>query len=330
MGTVHRAAQPKSGRGVASHSRRRAAPIVPKGPLLVAGVAITHPDREIWPDESITKGDLARYYERVGPWLLPHLRNRPLSLVRCPNGTAAQCFFQRHMGPERPDGVKTFVWGRSSKGKSYLYVATVPAVIQLVQRGVVELHTWGSTIPRPRQPDRITIDLDPDPALPWARLAEAARRVRALVEEIGLKGFLKTTGGKGLHVVIPLDRRHGWDEVKSFARAIAVRLARTMPDRFTASVAKERRGGRIFVDYLRNGEAASAIAAYSARARPGAPVSMPIDWDDLAEEASGSRFNVRNVPDLLAARRKDPWSGYARGARRLTRRMLQALGVDER
>ena len=291
----------------------------------VAGVTITHPNRPIWPDESISKAELARYYERVGPWLLPQLECRPLSLLRCPEGAAAQCFFQRHMGPERPEGVKTFVWERSSKGKSYLYVATVPAVIRLVQRGVVEFHTWGSIISRPRRPDRITIDLDPDPSLPWTELAEAARTVRALVETLGLQAYLKTTGGKGLHVVIPLQPRHDWEEVKRFARAVAEHLARKMPDRFTASAAKARRADRVFVDYLRNGEAASAVAAYSARARPGAPVSMPIEWNDLAEDVRGDRYNVGNVPDLLATRRKDPWAGYVGSARRITRKMAKAL-----
>jgi bifunctional non-homologous end joining protein LigD len=320
-----RAAERRSARTRKPVARPAASQPRTESKVRVAGVAITHPDRPIWPDESIGKADLARYYERVGPWLLPHLRCRPLSLVRCPDGAAAQCFFQRHMGPERPEGVKAFVWERAAKGKSYLYVATVPAVIRLVQRGVVELHTWGSIIPRPRRPDRITIDLDPDPSLPWAEVAEAARLVRALVETLGLQGYLKTTGGKGLHVVIPLQPRHDWEAVKGFARAIAEHLARKMPDRFTASAAKARRADRVFVDYLRNGEAASAIAAYSARARPGAPVSMPIEWDDLDRDVRGSRYNVGNVPGLLAARRKDPWAGYARSARRLTAKMAKAL-----
>jgi bifunctional non-homologous end joining protein LigD len=316
----------------------RAAPVRPRASAdpaaqratRVAGVTITHSQRLIWPAESIDKAALARYYERVGPWLLPHLKCRPLSLMRCPDGAAAQCFFQRHMGPARPQGVKTFVWERSTQGKSYLFVTAVPAVIQLVQHGMVELHTWGALLPRPSRPDRITIDLDPDPALPWVRLAEGAQLVRTLVEELGLAAFLKTTGGKGVHVVVPLERRHGWEEVKSFSRAMADHLAHVMPDRFTASLAKRRRAGRIFVDYLRNGEAATAVAAYSARARPGAPVSMPIEWDDLAEDLRGSRFNVTNVPDLLSARRRDPWAGYAAASGRLTRGMLRALGVPMR
>jgi bifunctional non-homologous end joining protein LigD len=320
--TVARAA-----RGVTQRRQRTADASRPAQPVRVAGVVISHPERPIWPRDAITKADLARYYESVGPWLLPQLDRRPLSLVRCPNGVAGQCFFQRHMGAERPAGVKTFAWGRSSKDKGYLYIATLPAVIQLVQRGVVEFHTWGATMPRPRQPDRMTLDLDPDPALPWARLAEAAQLVRTLVEELGLKGFLKTTGGKGLHVVVPLERRYRWDEVRSVTRAMAEHLARTMPDRFTASMAKRRRTGRVFVDFLRNGEAATAVAAYSARARPDAPVSMPIGWHELAEDVRDGRFNIRTVPGLLSRRRADPWADYSRSACRLTRATSQALGA---
>ena len=300
------------------------------GTVRVAGVAITHPDRLVWPDEGITKADLARYYERVGKWLRPHLVRRPLSLVRCPRGVAAHCFFQKHPGPDRPEGVKTFVWGRSRDGESYFYAAAPAAAIRLVQRGAVEFHTWGATLPRAARPDRMTIDLDPDPDLPWARIVEAARLVRALLEMVGLIGFLKTTGGKGLHIVVPLERRHSWPRSEG-VRARDRRASRAHDARrcFTASVAKRRRTGRIFVDYLRNTEGATAVAAYSARARPGAPVSTPIRWDELAEDVRESYFNVKNVPVRLARSRKDPWAGYARQAQRLTPPMRHALGVEK-
>jgi bifunctional non-homologous end joining protein LigD len=321
QGVMRRAALVRSRPAVATRRSRTSAAQT----VRVAGVTISHPRRLIWPAQGIDKAALARYYERVGPWILPHLKCRPLSLIRCPDGAAGHCFFQRHMGPARVEGVKTFVWERSKAGKRYLFVATIPAVIQLVQQGVVELHTWGSLVPRPARPDRLTFDLDPDPALSWSRVAAAARLVRTLVEEVGLRAFLKTTGGKGLHLVVPLERRQEWDDVKSFARGVAEHLARAMPDRFTASAAKRERVGRIFVDYLRNAEAATAVAAYSARARPGAPVSMPIGWDELSEDVRGSRFNVSNVPDLLAKRRSDPWEGYASAAARLTAAMRRAL-----
>jgi bifunctional non-homologous end joining protein LigD len=309
-------------------ARRRAAAAAPtgRGVVRVTGVTITHPERPVWPDEGVTKADLARYYETVGRWLLPHVEGRPLSLVRCPEGAAKQCFFQRHMGPERPPGVRSFATTRAGETRHYLYVDTLAAVVQLVQRGVVELHTWGSRYPPAGRPDRITIDLDPDPALPWAQVAESARLVRSLARELGLKAFLKTTGGKGLHVVMPI-AAHDWDEVKSFARSMAETLARAMPDRFTATVAKRARTGKVFVDYLRNGEAASAVAAFSARARPGAPVSMPIAWTELAEDVRDGRFSVRTVPALLERRRADPWADYARSARALTKAMARKIAA---
>jgi bifunctional non-homologous end joining protein LigD len=292
-------------------------------------VAISHPDRAIWREEGITKAALARYYETVAPHVLPHLRARPLSLLRCPDGTAAQCFFQKHMGDDRPQGVKTFLWERASKDrdKRYVYLDSVAALIGVVQRGSVELHTWGATVPKVEKPDRITIDLDPDPALPWADMAAAARLVRALFDELELASFLKTTGGKGLHVVVPLARRHGWDEVKAFARGVAEHFARTFPDRFIAKAAKERRKGKIFVDYLRNGESATAVAAFSVRARAGAPVSLPIGWEELATDVRGAHFNLRNVPERLARQAADPWRDYWRTAGRLTRGMRRAVGA---
>jgi len=208
-----------------------------------------------------------------------------------------------------------------------VYLDSVAALIGVVQRGSVELHTWGATVPKVEKPDRITIDLDPDPALPWADMAAAARLVRALFDELELASFLKTTGGKGLHVVVPLARRHGWDEVKAFARGVAEHFARTFPDRFIAKAAKERRKGKIFVDYLRNGESATAVAAFSVRARAGAPVSLPIGWEELATDVRGAHFNLRNVPERLARQAADPWRDYWRTAGRLTRGMRRAVGA---
>ena len=299
------------------------------GPVKVAGVAISHPERVVWPDNGLTKADLARYCEEVGEWLLPELANRPLSLLRCPDGSAAECFFQRHMGQERPAGVETFVWERSSASRrSYLYVTSLEAVIGMVQRGVIEFHTWGATLPRADRPDRMTLDLDPAPDLPWARVADGARLVRGLLDELGLASFLKTTGGKGLHVVVPLLRRHRWDEVKGFSRAVAEQLARVLPARFTANMSKERRAGRIFLDYLRNDAAATAVAAYTVRARPGAPVSTPLAWDELTPALRPADFNVTTLPARLAGLRADPWAAYATTRQSLTRAMWRALGAD--
>jgi bifunctional non-homologous end joining protein LigD len=297
----------------------------------VGGVRLTHPERLVWPESGITKSDLARYYESVAPWLMPHLSKRPLSLLRCPDGSAAECFFQKHLGRQRPVGVQDFAWEESSSGKrDYVYVETIEAVIGLVQRGIVEFHTWGSSLPAPGRPDRLTLDLDPDPELPWAQVVEGARLARVLFDEFGLACFLKTTGGKGLHLVAPLAGDYGWSEIKAFAKALAEHLARVVPQRFTANMAKSRRAGRIYVDYLRNDEGATAIAGYSTRARPGAPVSMPLAWDELSPTTSAAAFNLKTVPARLAGLGEDPWRGYAERAGAITAEMRRALGMSAR
>ncbi|NMG15397.1 DNA ligase D [Aromatoleum bremense] len=313
-------------------SMERSGPAKPRassesGEVRVTGIVITHPERVVWPDAGLTKADLAHYYEDIAPWLLPHVVSRPLSLLRCPDGSEAECFFQRHMGQERPGGVESFIWEASAKDRrSYLYVTDLEGVIGMVQRGVVEFHTWGSTMPRADRPDRITIDLDPGPELAWERVAEAAQLVRGLLGELGLASFLKTTGGKGLHVVVPLRRGPQWGDVKRFAKAVATHLARILPDRFTANMAKNRRAGRIFVDYLRNEAGASAICAYAARARPGAPVSTPLAWDELGPELKPGAFTILTVADRLARLREDPWRDYAKQRFMLTHKMWEALG----
>jgi bifunctional non-homologous end joining protein LigD len=319
------ATRPDDG-GKKRRSRRRPEPAA--GDARIAGVTITHPDRAIWPDRGITKVDLARYYERVSDWLMPHLAGRPLSMLRCPDGSDAECFFQRHLAGDAPAGVETFVGERSSAQKrGYHYVTTLPAVIAMVQRGVVEFHTWGATVPHVSKPDRITLDLDPGPDVPWEAIVAAAQRAHELLDELGLKSFLKTTGGKGLHVVLPLSGRHAWDDVRAFARGIAEHLARASPKQFTATMAKRARTGRIFVDYLRNAEGASAVAAYCARARPGAPVSMPLGWDELSVDVRVSEFTVQTVPDRLTGR-ADPWRDYAATRQVLMKAARRMLRID--
>jgi len=283
----------------------------------VAGVAISHPSRPVFSTPAITKLELARYYETVGPAILPHVRHRRLALLRCPEGSGSPCFFQKHL-PEGP------LPGLREDGP-HIVVDSLEGLIALVQRGVIELHTWGSTLPRPDRPDRITIDLDPDPALPWSDVVDAARLTRTLIEGLGLTAFLKTTGGKGLHVVAPLRATQDWSVVRAFCKGIASYLARFAPDRFTANMAKARRKGMIFADYLRNGEGATAIAAYAVRARQGAPVSVPVAWDelDLEHDLRYDYFNVGNAPARASG--PDPWEGYAQAKRAVTKAMLQAV-----
>jgi bifunctional non-homologous end joining protein LigD len=319
------------------HEERAAAPPAappaspPASPLTgntVLGVKISHPDRLIWPKLGIKKIDLARYIEKVGDRLLPHVKNRPLSLVRCPDGIEGKCFYQRHlMMGASPGNLQTVKRERSSKG-AYIYAATLDAIVSAVQNGAIEFHTWGASVPDIKHPDRITMDLDPDEALPWKRLVEGTLLTKTLLDGLGLRSFLKTTGGKGLHVVAPIKPGLEWDEVKAFTQHIAETLVKARPDLFTARIAKASRPDKIFVDYLRNSQTASAVAAFSPRARPDAGVSVPLAWDELdPKEDLRPRFNVANVPQRLARLKKDPWADYWTTRQAITARMRKSLGI---
>jgi bifunctional non-homologous end joining protein LigD len=295
----------------------------------VLGVKITHPERLVWPKLGVRKIDLARYVEAVGDWLLPHVKNRPLTIVRCPDGAEGGCFYQRHLLMARSPGglLKTVKRSRSSKG-AYIYADTLEALVSAVQNGAVELHTWGAAVPDISRPDRITMDLDPDERLAWTTLVEGTLLTKALLEGLGLRCFLKTTGGKGLHVVAPIEPELDWAAVKGFTQRIAETLVRARPDLFTAKIAKARRPNKIFVDYLRNSETASAIAAYSPRARQNAGVSVPLDWAELdAKEDARARFDVPNVPKRLAGLKADPWAAYWTTRQRITGAMKKSLGL---
>jgi len=313
-------ARPARGRRTASAAAptaRKPAKEAPPAGDTVAGVRISHPSRPVFSVPKVSKLELARYYEAVGPAILPQLRGRRVALLRCPEGSGSPCFFQKHLAEGRLAGLR--------EDGPHIVVERIEGLIALVQRGVIEFHTWGSTLPRADRPDRITLDLDPDPALPWTEVVEAARLTRTLVESLGLKAFLKTTGGKGLHVVAPLRATRDWDTVRGFCKDIAGYLTRFAPDRFTANMSKARRKGVIFVDYLRNGEGATAIAAYSARARQGAPVAVPIAWDELGprRDLRYDAFNLANAPARAAG--PDPWADYAASRRAVTRAMRQAV-----
>ncbi|MEX5219522.1 MAG: DNA ligase D [Nitrospira sp.] len=294
-------------------------------PSTVAGVTLSHPDRVLYPDQGLTKLALAQYYEQIGAWILPHLEGRPLTLVRCPEGHAADCFYQKHANQTVPDAIGRIKIPEGKKSGTYMVADSLKAVIGLVQMGVLELHTWGAKRDLLDRPDRIIIDLDPDPDVPWKSVIEAAQLVRTLLNELDLECFLKTTGGKGLHVALPLQRVHTWDEIKGFAKAIADHLVRLIPDRFIANMSKQKRKGKIYVDYLRNARGATAVAAYSTRARPQAPVSVPIAWDELSDDVRSDHFTITNVPARLARLRSDPWRDYFTIKQKLTNGMKKAL-----
>ena len=297
------------------------------GPTVVAGITLSNPDRVLYPEQGLTKIGLARYYEQAADWIMPHLEHRPLTLVRCPEGRAAECFYQKHAKETVPEVVGRVEIPENRKTAVYVTADSPAAVIGLVQMGVLELHTWGARRDLLDRPDRIIMDLDPDPAVPWKSVVEAAPLVRSVLHELELECFLKTTGGKGLHVAVPLQRVHTWDEVKSFAKALAEHLVRLIPDRFVANMSKQKRKGKIYLDFLRNAKGATAIAAYSTRAKPGAPVSVPLAWDELSLDLRSDHFTVANVPDRLKRLRRDPWQDYFTIKQQLTRCMKQTLGA---
>ncbi|MEX2220756.1 MAG: DNA ligase D [Candidatus Rokuibacteriota bacterium] len=296
------------------------------GPVEVAGVRLTHPDRVLYREQAITKLGLARYYEAVADWMVPHVADRPLSLVRCPEGDRGACFYQKHAGPGVPKQVKR-VRIRESGGRSavYLHVDDLPGLIALAQIGVLEIHPWGTRVGRLERPDRLVLDLDPAPSLAWSRVVEAAEEARALLQDLGLVSFVKTTGGKGLHVVVPLRPEAGWDALRALGEGIGAEMTRRAPDRYTINPLKAARRDRIFIDYLRNVRGATAVAAYSPRAKPGAPVSTPLAWSELSAKMEALAFTVETVPKRLATLRKDPWADFFSVDQAITARTAGAL-----
>jgi len=295
----------------------------------VAGVAITHPERVIDAASGLRKLDLARYYEKAAERILPWLGDRPVSLLRAPDGVGGEVFFQRHASRNAMPGVEQLDPRLDPGHAPLLRIATAKALAGAAQMGVVELHTWNARVDDLEHPDRFVLDLDPDPSLPWARMIEATRLTLAVLDELGLACFLKTSGGKGMHILVPLERRHGWDEVKDFAHAITRHLARQMPDRFSAVSGPKNRVGRIFVDYLRNSRGASTVCAWSVRAREGLPVSVPVAEGELDALRGANAWNLGSIDERLALKgRDDPWASWGETRQRLTRRMWQQLGEE--
>jgi bifunctional non-homologous end joining protein LigD len=291
---------------------RRSAP-VKKNSVSIAGVHLTHPDRIYWEDVGITKHDLADFYVQIWKWMRPHLVGRPIALLRCPEGASRQCFFQKHARAGIPVEHLHLV---PEKGDEIISVDDIDGVIALVQGGVLEIHTRGTTIDHRESADRLVFDLDPGPGTGWKDVVAAARDVRDRLEGIKLKSFLKTSGGKGLHVVLPIEPT-SWERAKAFAKTVAETMEADQPDRYVATATKAKRNKRIFVDYLRNSREATAVAPYSTRARPGAPASVPIDWSELNGLKSASQYTVQNLLQRMSRLRKDPWVNIGRAKQQL-------------
>jgi bifunctional non-homologous end joining protein LigD len=294
----------------------------------VAGIKLSHPDKALFPEAKLVKRDLALYYEAIADWILPHLHNRPLALVRCPDGWSKQCFFQKHADKSVNAAVTRVEVPEGARTATYFAANSLPALVALVQWGVVELHPWGSRTPKLERPDRLIFDFDPDDGVGWKEIVEAVGVLRTLLDDLGLEGFLKTTGGKGLHVVVPIRPTLDWTQAKGFTKAVADLLVGTFPDRFIATLSKAQRKGKIFIDYLRNAEGATAVAPYAIRARAKAPVSTPIAWKELDTDVRFDHFNVRNVPERLRGLRKDPWASIGETRQTVTRAMFKRVRYE--
>lgn len=273
-------------------------------------VTLTHPERVVFPADGITKLDVAEYYRLVLPQLLAGIKGRPLSVIRCPAGISGECFFQKHLTSGLKHVSTVALKEESGSTGDYVFVEDADAVFELVQFNALEFHPWGATAADPERAQYLVFDLDPAPEIAWTRIVAAAIDVRDLLAKAGLKSFVRTTGGKGLHVVVPLRPAAKWDKAKKFAHALAESFAAVRPGEFLAVASKQHRDGKIFIDYLRNTRGATSVASYSLRARPGAPVATPLRWAELKAIKSGDAFNIRNVPARLKRMRGDPWAGY--------------------
>ena len=273
-----------------------------------AGVRITNPEKVLYPQPGVTKRELADYYEMVAPWMLPTLAQRPLTLVRCPDGYEGECFFQKSAEGMSPRIGRVSIPSRSGQQPAtFAFVHDAAGLMSLVQMGVLEFHVWGSQVEHLETPDRIVFDLDPGPGVTWTGVVEAAEVVRTSLSKLHLLSLVLLTGGKGLHVVVPILPEYDWEIVKEFSHAVVQTIVRDHPSRYTARLAKRRRDRKIFIDYLRNGRGATAVAPYSTRARAGAPVAVPVGWEELSEELQPDSFNVRNLRARIEQLREDPW-----------------------
>lgn len=313
------------------HEQPRAAksldkPKKPKAKATESGVNITHPERIIDTQSGTQKQQLAQFYAGISQWILPFLHGRPVSLLRAPEGIEGEQFFQKHSERMAIPHIKQLDQALDPGHARLMEIDSRDALVGAVQMGTVELHTWGATTDKIETPDLFVLDLDPDPALPWKAMLEAAQLTLSVLDELGLQAFVKTSGGKGLHLIVPLARRDGWDTVKAFAKAMAQFMTQQLPERFTATSGPKNRVGKIFIDYLRNARGASTVAAYSVRARPGLPVSVPVSRDELKDLRGAQQWTVANLHERLQGLKEDPWAGYA-NRQKISKKMWDRLGA---
>ena len=312
------ASRRKPARGATGETRAK------DGETQVSGQRLTHPDRVLYPHDGVTKLQLAEYFAAVGEAAMPHYKDRPLSILRNTHGSKP--FFQKHFLEESSAGLRVVQIPNADKDPDFVVCESPVGLLHLAQVGAVELHSWGAIMPRPTHADRLTFDLDPGAELAYAPLRDAALAIRRLMKDLGLESWIKTTGGKGLHVVVPLGRPlPDWDTAKEFTRSVTLFMERLAPTMFTSKTGEKNRKKKIFVDYLRNGFGATAVAAFSPRWRPGVGVSTPVAWDEIDDDIRGTHFNLNNVPARIAKQRKDPWKDYWQSNQPLTKTMIKQM-----
>ncbi|MCD2166169.1 DNA ligase D [Comamonas koreensis] len=303
-----------------TRERSTTMPVRKKTPSSTVGIEVSHADRIMDKSTGVTKLDVVRYYEQVAPLMMEHLQDRPTSLVRTPDGVGGEHFFQKHLQARAMAGIVQLPQSLDPEHPPLLAIAGAEGLAQAAQFNVVEFHTWNAKRDKILRPDRMTFDLDPGEGVAWPAVQEAAELVRVLLQELGLEPFLKTSGGKGLHLVVPIQRRHDWDTVKGFSKAIVQHLAATVPQRFVAKSGPQNRKGKIFVDYLRNGWGATTVSAWSVRARPGMGVSVPIGWSELGQVSGGAHWGIQSI-EARFRKGNAPWDGYAKAAVSITAAM---------
>ncbi|MEY9195840.1 bifunctional non-homologous end joining protein LigD [Sinorhizobium fredii] len=298
-----------------------------KGDADVLGVRISHPERILFEGQGITKIDLARYYAVVADQMLPFAADHPLSLVRCPQGGERHCFYQKHASDGFPEAIREVpITEASGETENYMYVHDAKGLVSAVQMGTLEFHIWGATIGRLEKPDRLVFDLDPDPSVDFATVKAAAATLHDELAGIGLETLAMVTGGKGVHVIVPLRPNAEWDEAKAFAKRIAQTFAERDPEHFVATMSKAKRKGRIFIDWLRNDRGSTAIAPYSTRARAGGPVATPVGWDELERLGAANSFHIADILERIETG-TDPWREVGEIKQSLTKKMLgSAIG----
>ncbi|MFZ0218690.1 MAG: non-homologous end-joining DNA ligase [Candidatus Aquirickettsiella sp.] len=280
------------------------------GPQLFANFHLSHPDKLLYPDANITKLDLANYYNKIAKWILPYILKRPLTLLRCPNGQNKKCFYQRHLTTETKNLYAITLNDKTEKPEPYLYIKDKLGLMALIQLGALEIHPWASQIDKVEKPDFITFDLDPGSSIEWKQVIEAAFFIKDNLKRLNLKSFVKTTGSKGLHVVVPIKRIYSWDKIKLFSHTLAKNFAMQNPQLIVANMSKAKRKGKIFVDYLRNQRGASSIAPYSTRTKENAAVATPLSWDELSVRIKSDTFTIKNLPQRLIKLKHDPWADF--------------------